>query len=43
MYDDGVWALDHDRSATKLVGLRVIVEGTQFGFDRVDVDIIRQV
>ena len=25
MDDGGVWALDHDRSAAKLVGLRVIV------------------
>lgn len=42
MDNGGVWALDHDRNATKLVGLRVIVEGTQSGFDRIDVDWIGQ-
>ena len=36
--DGGVWALDQDRRASKLVGLRVIVEGTRSGFDRIDVD-----
>lgn len=41
--DGGVWALDHDRHATKLVGLRVIVEGTRSGFDRIDVDWIGSV
>ena len=43
MDDGGVWALDHDRSATKLVGLRVTVEGTRSGFDRIDVDWLGQV
>lgn len=36
--DGGVWALDHNRHAAKLVGLRVVVEGTRSGFDRIDVD-----
>lgn len=36
--DGGGWALDHDRHAIKLVGLRVIVEGTRSGFDRIDVE-----
>lgn len=26
--DGGVWALDHDRHAAKLIDLRVVVEGT---------------
>jgi hypothetical protein len=43
MDDGGVWALDHDRNVTKLVGLRVLVEGTRSGFDRIDVDWIGQV
>ena len=42
MNDGGVWTLDHDRNAAKLVGLRVIVEGTRSGFDRIDVDWIRR-
>ena len=36
--DGGVWALDHDPHAAQLVGLRVIVEGTRSGVDRIDVD-----
>lgn len=32
--DGGVWALDHDRHAAKLIGLRVVVEGTRSGVDR---------
>jgi hypothetical protein len=38
MDDGGVWALDHDRAVSKLVGLRVVVEGARSGFDRIDVD-----
>lgn len=38
----GVWALDHDRDAAKLVGLRVVLEGTRSGFDRLDVEWIVQ-
>lgn len=38
MDDGGVWALDHDRHATKLIGLRVNVEGIRSGFNRIDVD-----
>ncbi len=40
--DGGVWALDHDQHATKLVGLRVIVEVPRSGFDRTDVDWIER-
>jgi hypothetical protein len=34
----GVWALDADGKAAKLVGQRVTVEGVRSGFDRLDVD-----
>jgi hypothetical protein len=43
MDDGGVWALDHDRNATKLVGLRVVIEGTRSGFDRIDVNWMRHI
>jgi Protein of unknown function (DUF5818) len=33
----GVWALDTDADAKKLLGQRVIVEGVRSGFDRIDV------
>lgn len=36
--DGGVWALDHDHDVLKLVGLRVVLEGTRSGFDHIDVD-----
>lgn len=41
--DGGVWALDHDRHAAKLVGLRVVVEGTRSGFGWIEVDCLRPV
>lgn len=34
----GTYALDVDGKAHKLVGLRVTVEGTRSGFERLDVD-----
>jgi hypothetical protein len=34
----GVWALDADSDARKLVGRRVTVEGIRSGFDRLDVE-----
>ena len=43
MDDGGVWALDHDRHAAKMVGLRVVVEGTRSGFDRIDVDYLSSI
>jgi hypothetical protein len=36
--DGGVYALDADRGARKLLGHRVIVEGVRSGFDRLDVE-----
>jgi hypothetical protein len=36
--DGGIYALDVDRSARKLLGQRVTVEGVRSGFDRLDVD-----
>lgn len=36
--DGGVWALGHDRHVAKLVGLRVVVEGTRCGLDKLDID-----
>lgn len=41
--DGGVWALRHDRHAAKLVGLRVVVEGTRCGFDKLDTDYLSPV
>lgn len=34
----GVYALDADREAEKLLGQRVTVEGVRSGFDRLDVE-----
>jgi hypothetical protein len=36
--DGGVYALDTDHKARKLLGHRVIVEGVRSGFDRLDVE-----
>ncbi|MDP9412522.1 MAG: DUF5818 domain-containing protein [Pseudomonadota bacterium] len=36
--DGGVWALDTEPEANRLVGRRVVVEGTRSGFDRLDVE-----
>jgi hypothetical protein len=38
MDDGGVYALDADPDARKLLGQRVSVEGTRSGFDRIDVE-----
>lgn len=35
--DGGVWALDAPRKAERLLGRRVVVEGTRAGFDLIDV------
>lgn len=37
----GVWRLDLIRSCRRLIGERVIVEGTRSGFDLLDVTTIR--
>lgn len=36
--DGGVYVLDADPDAAKLIGRRVIVEGIRSGFDRLDVE-----
>lgn len=40
--DGGTYALDTPRSAHKLLGLRVTLEGVRVGFDRLDVEWIEQ-
>lgn len=39
--DDGQWRLDADRSARRMVGSRVLVEGVRAGFDVIDDEAIR--
>jgi hypothetical protein len=36
--DGGVYALDVDPSAREFLGMRVTLEGTRAGFDRLDID-----